>query len=104
MRRTTEVVQLSFPFAWEAIDLMRLADKKSIVRRDKWGPITLHRSTGYSIWVISKWIPIIGPSGYIGGSMLYVFPDLFFRGGDARRVAQSSYMTDGVPFVDNTIQ
>ena len=28
MRRTAEVVQLSFPFVWEAIDLMRLADKK----------------------------------------------------------------------------
>jgi hypothetical protein len=102
--------QLSFPFAWRAEDHVEYADKHMVVRRDQWGPITVHRNSLHAVWVVSKTLPITGPSGRIGAAMWYVFPNLFFRGRDAHNFAHGGRLKNGMtiataaPFIDCTLQ
>jgi len=95
--------QLLFPFAWPAAAHAKHADKHMVKRNDKWGEIIVHRSTELGIWVVSKWIPVTGPSGYIGSAMWHVFPDLFFTGREAHIFAVRLHQLSG-PLIDCTMQ
>lgn len=95
--------QLLFPFMWPAAAHVKHADKCMVKRLDKWGEIVVHRNTRLAIWVVSKRIPVIGPSGYIGASMWYVFPDLFYTGREAHKFAGSLNQYSG-PLIDCTMQ
>lgn len=87
--------QLSFFFVWSAEKHAQEADKRMVVRHDKWGPITVYRATKYKVWTVSKWIPVIGPSGRIGACMWYMFPILFDSGREAHRFAQGRTLDNG---------
>lgn len=99
--KTFSSQQLSFPFVWPAHVHATLADKHMLKRRDCWGEIEVHRNTCVGIWVVSKWIPVIGPSGRIGAAMYYVFPQLMFSGQEAHDFAGRLKQNSG-PFIDQT--
>lgn len=104
MQSDNDVEQLSFPFAWTAERHLCLADKHMRERQDRWGDITIHRNSADGVWVVSKELPVIGWRGYISGSVFYLFPFLFFRGGDARRFVRSRAMNANAPLIDLTRQ
>lgn len=95
--------QLVFPFLWTAHTHAEQADKHMIKKRDRWGNITVHRNTMLGIWVVSKYVPIIGPSGLIGAAIWYVFPDLFHSGRKAHHFAGGLNRYSG-PLLDGTFQ
>ena len=95
--------QFTFPFAWPSIVLADLSDKQMVRKYDKWGEVVVYRVMQQKIWVVSKWVPVIGPSGYVGSAVRHVFPNLFFTGREAHGFANSLNQYSG-PLIDLTRQ
>lgn len=88
--------QLLFCFLWDAQYISRVADKVMVRKEDRWGKVLVHRLIPYNLWVVSKQVPIIGPSGYIGASIHRVFPPVFSRGRAAHEFAGELGVWDGM--------
>lgn len=70
-----------------------------VVSKDRWGDITVHRCTAQGLWAVSKYVPIIGYSGYICGRVHHIFPIVFYSGREAHRFAKGSSLKNGYTIV-----